>query len=290
MSTWTGNPSIVCREVHTTHRETHNTLISNPVFNATVAVQYSQLEDAIRELLGGPQLWPKPTTNLNNVVCVEVKFNNDQGRYTTDSNGETIDYTLYGLLDLTYMPRKGRYLIDLNGQDVYWDDEVEPRLESRPMEKSGLIWGDITDPDLVPQIRLDLQADEVPSRYEAGETLVHTIEGFDLDYSDLSGLLATLHNALYVSPITGLLYGAGTLMLKHFQEIKHYNYKSYQSGNVSTTLKLIYEYKEVGWNKFWRNDTTGNTTGYYYIRQNAPPYNRVDPFPEVSHIKYLGYV
>lgn len=290
MSRWTGDPSIVCREVHTTHRESHSTLAGNPTFTATVAVPYSQLADAVSDLLGGPQLWPKPTTILQNVVCVEVKPNNDQGRYTTDSNGETIDYSLFALLDLIYMPRKGRYLIDSNGQDVYWDDEVEPRLESRPYAKDLLIWGDSVDPNLTPQVRIDLHSDEVPSKYEAGETLVHTIEGFDIDYSDLSGLLATVHDALYVSPITGLLYGAEALMLKHFQTIKHYNYKSYQSGNVSTTLKLIYEYKEIGWNKFYRNDVIGGVTGYYFIRQNTSPYNRVDPFPVVSHDKYLGYV
>lgn len=289
MSRWTGDPSIVCREVHATHRESHNTLTGNPTFTATVAVLYSQLSDAVSDLLGGPQTWPKPTTILQDVVCVEVKPNNDQGRYTTDSNGETIDYSLFALLDLLYMPRMGVYLTDTNGQDVYWDDTQEPRLESRPLNHTLLIWGDASSPTATPFPRIDLHSDEVPSKFEAGLTLVHTIEGFDIGFDDLKSLIGTVHNAIYLSPTDLVSYAANTLLLKHYIEIEHFNFISYRTGGTSFTLKLIYEYREVGWNKIWRNNPLGANTGYYYIRQNAPPYARVDPFPAVSHNKYLGY-
>lgn len=289
MTTWIGGGSITCREVHATHNEVHNTLTGNPSFSARIAVPYSQLEDAVAALLGTPETWPKATSILQDVVCVAAQADNDGGRYTTDSNGETINYDQYALLALTYMPRIGRYVTDDSGEDVFWNDEVSPRRESKPMNHLNLIWG-TTDPTGIPNEKIQLHSDEAPPKYESGVTLIHTIEGFDLDYSDLRTLIGTVAQAQYTSPVTGEIYAAETLLLNDYAAINHFNFKSYRTGTVSTTLKLFYEFKDVGWNRFWRNDLVNKTTGYYYIRQNVDPWDRVDPFPLADHDKYLNWV
>lgn len=279
-------PSVTAREVHATHNENHSAISGNPTYNAKIAILYTDLATAVSELLGGPQIWPKPTTSISFPVCVHVNVDNDTGRYTTDSNGETINYDKYALLNCVYMARIGTYREDSNGEDVFWMDEVEPRIETRPMNHEQLRWGNFNGVG-VPSELNTLAPDEAPPKYENGSTLIHTIEGWDIDYSDLDDLIHTVHNADYTSPIDGHVFEAGTLMLRNYSKITHYNFKSYRHGAYSNTLKLIYETK-LDWNVFWRIDLINHIEGYYPIHQASGPYPRVSPFPLVSHNKYLG--
>lgn len=288
MTTWISTPSIVCREVHATHNEQHSSISGNPTCNARIAVPYSQLEDAVAALLGGPEIWPKATSVIQNLVCVSARVDNDTGRYTTDSNGEIINYNVFALLDLTYMARAGIYVIDQNGEDVFWNDEISPRIEAKPLNHTLLIWGNQGGSGAITQ-KVDLHSDEAPSKYDNGISLVHTIEGFDIGHDDLIDLVNTVHNAEYISPMNGRIYPASTLLLRSFSELVHYNFKSYRAGVLSTTLKLNYEEKAVGWNRFYRNDIVNKVEGYYTIHQNTSPYNQVILSQEVSHLKYLGW-
>lgn len=280
-------PSVTAREVHATHNENHSAITGNPTYNAKLAILYTDIEIAVKELLGGPQVWPKPTTNIQDPVCVSVNVDNDTGRYTTDSNGEIIDYTKYALLNCVYMARIGTYLTDTNGEEVFWMDEVEPRIETRPMNHELLIWGNQSGSG-IPNEKITLAPDEAPPKYENGSTFVHTIEGWDIDYSDLNDLIGTVHNDVYNSPF-GFGFVTNTLLLRNYSKIIHYNFKSYRTGTFSMTLKLMYETK-VNWNKFWRIDLINHVEGYYPILQASAPYPTVEPCPIVSHLKYLGWV
>lgn len=287
MTTWISSANIPCREVHASHVEAHSILGGNPTFNAKIAVEYTDLAAAISALLGEPEEWPKPTTNFD-PTCVSVQMNNDTARYTTDSNNEIINYTYFALLDVSYMVRVGSYLVDINGQDVFWNDEMEPMVESRPMNNKLLIWGNITD--TVPNDKIQLHPDEVPQRYDDGATLIHTIEGFELDFTDLDDLKGTCHNDIYLSPFINQAFIAGSLLLDSYTVTNHYNFKSYRTGAISTTLKLYYKYRQIGWNRFWRNGLVNDPEGYYYLRKNEDPWPRFDPFPLVDHGKYLDWI
>lgn len=280
--------SIICREVHSSHTESHSAIAGNPTFNAKVAVLYTQLQDVVSVLLGKPENWPKGTSIIQDPVCVSCQVNNDTGRYTTDADGQIIDYSQYALLDLVYMARAGVYVVDNSGEDVFWNDEEEPRVESRPMNYKLLVWGN-TD-TTVPTPKIQLLSDEAPSIYENGANLVHTIEGFDISFDDLEALIGTVHNVDYLSPVNGKNYVAGTLLLDAYQVINHYNFKSYRHGAISVTLKLFYKFKGISWSKFWRNGLDAATTGYHYMRHNKDPWPLFDPFPLASHIKYLGWI
>lgn len=295
LPSWMTSPpaNIPCREVHASHVESHSAIAGNPTFNAKIAVLYSSLQDAISVLVGRPEIWPKNTSIIQDITCVSAQVNNDTGRYTTDADQQIIDYSLYALLDLVYMARAGVYLVDENSQDVFWNDENEPRVESRPMNHKLLIWGDTTNPATVPQSKIQLHSDEAPPYYDNGTNLIHTIEGFNINYDDLDALIGTVHNATYISPVTAgsniKIYPANTLLLDTYSVFNHYNFKSYRDGAISTTLKLFYKFKSIGWNKFWRNGLTPATTGYHYMRHNRDPWDIFDPFPLVSHLKYLGW-
>lgn len=288
MTTWiSGGP--VAREVHSTHTEQHGTIGGNPTFNATIAVAWSELEEAVSLLLGGPEIWPKATSIIETPVCVSVRVNNDRGRYTTDSNGEVINYNIYALLDLTYMARGGGYVTGKDGQDLFWNDEVGPRIESRPMNHNLLIWGNQGGSGL-PSQKVQLTPDEVPSKYENGTSLTHTIEGWNDYTDDLTDLISTTNQDPYSSPLTGVVYNEGTLLLRDYAEIPAYNFISYRTGVIGTNLKLFYEFKKEGWQVFWRNDLVGKTTGYYAIHQADDPYNQVLPFPMADHTRYLDWI
>lgn len=289
LPSWMISPplNIPCREVHASYSESHSIISGNPTFVAKIAVLNSQLKDAVSILLGKPEEWPKNTTDFD-VTCVSAQVNSDTGRYTTDADGEMINYNQYVLLDLVYMARVGNYLEDKNNQDVFWNDEEEPRVESNVMNHRLLIWGNTTD--TVPNDKIQLHADEAPSIYKNGTNLIHTIEGFELDFTDLDDLIGTCNDDIYLSPTINKAFIVGSMLLDDYKILNGYNFKSYRSGAMSTTLKLYYKYKQIGWNKFWRHGLENVPEGYYYIRRNFDPWPRFDPFPLADHSKYLEWI
>ncbi len=278
--------SIPVKEVKGSHKESHNAINSNPSYHARLEVPWASRNDAISALLGTPESWPK-TPLMSNVVCVSAELVNDNGGYSYDD--EIIIYSQYALIDCVYMPRIGAYVVDANGEDVYWLDEDSPRIESKPMNHQNLIWGDTTEAG-VPNDKIQLSPEEAPPRYEPGDSLVHTIEGWTIDYDDIDTLIGTVHSEPYFSPVTGKTYAADTLMLRNYGATRGFSFRSYRDGQPTVTLKLYYEFKGTGWNRFWRIDLKNKTEDYYYIRQNVDPYNRVDPFPAADHTKYLGWI
>lgn len=287
---WITSASIPCREIEQTHKESHSTVSTNPVYRVTLEVDFDNVKAAIQALLGLPEEWPKDTM-FEDVVAVSAEGQTNGGQYATDSDGEVLSYDKY-LIDVTYIQRSGVYLEDSNGSDVYWNDEHSPRIESRPMNHTLLKWGTTTPSGSgsVPTESTPLDSTEAPSRYIGGETLEHTIEGWSIDYTDLDDLIGTVHDAAYTSPVSGVTYAADTLLLRSFTSVRGWSFISYRSLVPTTTLKLIYEFKDVGWNRFWRINlrTTPASEDYYYILANQQTFKRIDPFPSVSHLKYLS--
>lgn len=290
-SIWTpSDPSLDIQEIHSFRNEDDGTLSGNPQYSTRLEVPYQQLSALKTALLGEPEGWPHLSSIIQDVVCVQCKIKDDVSSYTTDSTGSLIHYDGNVFVDVVYMPRVGRYVVDANGEDVYWNDETAPRIESRPIPHKTLIWGTTTSPTSIPNDKIPLHSDEAPSIYENAQSLIHTIESWDIDFSDLKSLVGTVHNASYVSPVSGDVYAAGTLLLKNYANSQGYYFTSYRHGASSAQLKLFYEFRGVGWQRFWRNDIINNTQGYYYILRNANPWDAMEPFPQTSHNKYLGWV
>lgn len=290
-SIWTPtDPSLDIQEIHSFRNEDDGTLSGNPQYTTRLKIPYQQLSALKTALLGVPEGWPHISSIIQDVICVQVKAVNDGSSYTTDSTGSLIHYDGSIFVDVVYMPRVGRYLVDFNGNDVYWNDIGAPRIESRPMNHRNLIWGTTSSPTSIPIDKIQLHSDEAPSIYESGNSLTHIIESWDIDYSDLKSLIGTVHDDVYISPVTGEVHAPGTLLLRNYSEQQGYYFTSYRHGASSIMLTLYYEFKGVGWNRFWRNDIFNNTEGYYYILRNVNPWDPVEPFPEISHNKYLGWI
>lgn len=311
--TWNGvNYSIPCREVHLPHTQEHNALNGAPVFKTRLEIPSSVVNIAISRLLGKPERWPH-ITPFHNVVCVSATLTGDAGRYVTDGDGQLLYYANNYLVDVVYTARPGQYVLDYNGQEVYWEDSTEPRLESLPMSSKGLIWGKAAD-ETVPIKHIELLPDEVPSKFEPGVTLIHSIEGWHMPSTDIGLYVGTTNLDPYYSYNLDKVFPAKTLMLRNYNELQAYSFRSYRypeipspgisddpthtgtadgrprdpSGRPTSILRLFYEYRPNTWEKFWRNDVDGDSTGYYYIKRNASPYSTVKPFPGYPHDIFLG--
>lgn len=293
MARWIADNSVVCREVHNTRKEVHNSISGSPVFNVRLEIPTNQLSTAITKLLGNPESWPH-TTIFQNVKCIAAEVIPNPGRYSTDADAQIINPVNRTLVDLTYAPRHGVYLEDYTGDDVYWDDVLEPRIESKPIYHKSVIWG-TTDPAGIPVEgqRNILHPDEAPQKYEPGEQLTHIIEGWTLaralDVQLLTSHIGTCNDRAYTSIPLGRTFDVGTLLLRNVITTKAMTFKSYRSGGgtASFILKIIYEYKAVGWERFYRIDPISNSSDYYYIRYNTAPWNRFQAFPIVTHDNWL---
>lgn len=300
MARWISDGSIVCKEVSPSHGETHNNISGNPLFRARLKVLWNEAQLAKSKLCGEPEDWPHQTI-FQNVKCVSCEITPDGGAYTVDSDGEILAYQ-YAFLDVTYAPRPGVYLEDYNNQDVYWYDELDPRVETKPMNHQVLIWGG-DDPAQVPQNKIPLHPDEAPTRYFTGQTLRHTIEGWCIETDDLADYIGTVNADEYYSPVLLRTFPAETLLLRSLAITREISFRSYRqptsgpppvppsfdpSGLFTNKLLMTYEYKKEGWNRFYRNDPDTNTSGYYYIRYDTSPYDTIEPAPVVNHDKWLS--
>lgn len=311
---WTdtsGNHSIICDEIHVSHVDTYNALSGNPQYKVRLAVNWDQRELAIKRLLGQPETWPLPTI-FGNVVAVEAQVINDEGKYFTDADGQTIEYDEKAFLDITYIPRQGIYrklttndpaVSNPINQPVYIMDEEEPRIEALPINPNLFIWGNTAGTVPTDKTKV-LTGQEAPSKFDVGQTLVHTIEGWCGKF-DIEDYVATVHSQAYTSPITNKTYAAGTLMLRNYAIPRSFSFRSFRQEldpipttsfydpafTATANLKLIYEYRSLGWERFFRNDLAGQAPGYYYIHWRETPYGKYVPFPAVNHnIFFVGTV
>lgn len=317
---WTdvdSNPhSIAAREVHTSHNESYNNLSGNPQFNVVLAVPWNDRYLAIQQLLGRPCIWPYDTPfNLADlsdlqkvVVASSVQIINDTSRYTTDMDGEVINYAENALLQITYMPRMGMYAeitVKSDGttplgagknQDIFLSEIEVPRFEFIPQSPKLFAWGGTTT--TLPSLPLvPLSPNETPSKNNSEVTLVRTIEGW-CGIFDIQPFVNTTHSQSYTSSIVRKTYAANTLMLRSYNLERGYYHRSYRElgsnpgtvneffdfGNLPCfKLTLNYEYKASGWQRFFRADAESGQTGLYYIRYNQDPHDIYTPFGPKHH-------
>lgn len=286
MSLWIADGSIGLVEVEGTKREVFNSVSGVPNYTVQVACPFASRKDALKKLLGNPEKWPHDTI-FPYVYCIAADVVSD-GEYTTDAD-EQILHSTNSILQLTYAPRNGVYISeDYFNKPVYWLDEIEPRYESRPVPHRNFFWGN-TDTSIPTEKMPLLDGDEAPQKSEAGVSLVHTIEGWQ-EYAYYDLMLAscgTTNSAAYTSPILGKTFAAGTLLLRNATIVPSYTHVSYKLGVKTYTVKLFYEWKANGWQKFWRN--YGPSPDYYYIRHNTSPYAVYNPFPMQSHSTWMTY-
>lgn len=300
-------------EVQGFHKQIHNAISGSPIFSTRLIIPWGEVPLALSRLLGVPERWPHPTT-FNNMRCISAEIFADGGAYTTDGDRQIMYPSDNAFVDVTYTQRNGIYVTDYNGQNVYWEDTLEPRLESIPMNAKDLIWGKLED-ETVPTDKIPLHPDEAPSKYEPGATLIHLIEGWGFPTDDIGFYLGTTNDEAYYSYNLNRLFPAKTLMLRNWNEIQQMSFRSWRtpmvpppsppnnddpttgvsddgapkdrSGWPTSTLRLIYEYKKEGWEKFWRNDVKDNVSGWYYIKRNGDPWSTVKPYLPFGHNPFL---
>lgn len=303
MTKWISDGSIIVKEAQNTRSEQHNSISGMPMFNVRLEIPTAQLKPALARLLGIPEAWPHDTI-LQNVKAVSANIVVHTGESTTDGDGVICLYSDPTLVDMTYSLRTGMYVIDDGGNDVYWEDTIEPSAEYRPENHLNFIWGNTTN--TVPNDKdRTLSPDGVPSKFEPAETLTHTVEGWPFVTEGLELFIGTVNFDFYQSPILDRTFNSGTLLLKSIQISKGISFISYRepfgspvfplremSGKMTPTLKFIYQYKKNGWDRFWRadSDTANYPSGYYYIRHRDPPHAKYDPFPPADHSKWLNRV
>lgn len=304
MAKWISDGSVICKEVQGTRAETHNSVTGVPSFRVRLEVPRAQYKTALAKILGIPEQWPYTDTVFSNVRAISGELVPDAGAYTTDGDSQLTIPTNPCLVDFTYAPRTGKYIIDDSGEDAYWEDILEPRNETIPLNHLNFIWGNTTD--TVPNDKKrTLSADGCPAKFEPGDTLTHIIEGWVRDTSGLELFVGTCSQDNYTSPVLNRTFQGGTLLLKNVQITKTISFRSYRepfgspvfpliefSGKATPYLKFVYEYRPKGWQKFYRTDPNKALypPGYYYIRHHDPPYDKFEPFPNADHSPWMGYL
>lgn len=309
--------SIILREVHGTRIEAFTNVSGNPVYKVRLECPVSQYYYARACLLGGPEYWPFWISG-NDIIkvptCVSVEVSTDSTRASTDADGQVLNYANKMLLDVTYVPRVGSYIEDFNSQHVYWEDKLEHVNETRPFSNLAFVWGLTTTTAPTEGQAKPLTHQEVPVLFQPGYTLTHTIEGWcrdipetlrnEADTEDIE-VIGTVNKEAYESLNLRKTFPAKTLMLRNIIAETAFSFRSYWypgssstlpnydlSGYPTTTLRLIYQYKKEGWQRFYRVPVGDGALpeGYYYIRRNDkvagyPPYV---PFPVADHNTFLG--
>lgn len=299
MTKWISDGSVALREVHGSRSEQHTSVGSNPIFNVTLECPASSLVLAKQKLLGVPATWPI-TCGLDRVKCIAINVMTDSGKaVAADSDLQIINYTGKVLLQCTYMPRVGRYLSHTTLTSTsYVEDSIEPRYESRRMTDSQLIWGGVSKTYIPPASeQVPVVGEEVPMKPIPGFTLTHLIEACPFAAISLIPLLGTTNNAAYTSAQFGV-FDEKTLMLRAMQIVEGYSFVSYRAYNpISEPLaerptmqvRAIYEWKEQGWNRFWRTYGEQQGGGYYYVRYAYDPFDLATPVEPADHSPLLDY-
>jgi hypothetical protein len=297
MAKWIADGSISLREIPGTRIESHSTVTGMPIYNVRLEVPVGQLKNAISKLLGNPEIWPHTDTVITNIRAIAANLVQESGRYSTDGDGQLALLTVNPhLIDVTYTARPGLYTT-LVGVAAYIDDVMGPRIESIPLDHRQIVWGGTANNVIIPiSQQLLISPDVTPSTYIPGEQLEHTIEGWTFTTTTMSSLIGTVNNAAYTSvPLYNRTFPIGTLLLRNIQITKGMSFNSYKlapypwPGITTLQVKMIYEYKAQGWDKFYRLGTVSgvNVTGYYYMRHKSQPYDLVVPFPLADHTPYL---
>lgn len=299
MTKWISDNSVLCREIPGTRSESYNAISGSPVYNVRLEIPNGQWELARSRLLGTPEAWPHESL-IKNVKAISANLVSDSGKYSTDSERQILNPDNPHLIDMMYAPRQGVYVELFVGIDVYVEDILEPRNETHPLNCSNFIWGNTTD--TVPNDTMrTLAPAETPVRYEPGDTLTHTIEGWAYNTTGLEAFVGTCNNAPYISASLNRTFATGTLLLKNIQITKQLVFISYRqpfavvlplidfSGLPAPIIKFIYEYKEIGWQRLYRADpdSTLYPEGYYYIRHAKAPYDKFSRFALADHSDWL---
>jgi len=262
--------------------------------------------------LGKPQPWPHPTVfdkAISDATAVSIQLINDKGDALTDSSKQKFEYKHFAIFDVVYMARKGLYFLNNNDEEIYVEDEIQHRVETQPMNHLLLKWGKnsssavtLTEGAAAPSLTFN----EAPVKFGIGETIVKTIEGWCCDLSNVA-VEGTVNDSALHSFILDRDFPALTLKLRSITATPLFSFRSYRdenpsgppptptpplpkryerSGRTTLTLRLQYEYREDGWERFWRNTPKAAEAGYYHMIDSEPPYANVIPFPAVDHKAY----
>lgn len=229
------------------------------------------------------------------------------------------------------MQRPGNYIYWTGGsvstvnEWLYIYDELSHRNEAFPVDHTKLVWGLTTDvPPPSTPTPPQLTQHETPVEYLPGYTFTRTIEGWSMDVPKTEDLPGQPGSGI-AGPLTGTTnqhdfrslnlkrkFKAGTMLFRTMMVSTGISFRSYRfpvpippgetespvlppkydlSGLPTLTLKLVYEFREEGWDKFRRVNLDAKSVGWYYIRWNRDNYaDKYDPFPKTDHRIFLGEV
>lgn len=281
--------------MHGARVEEYHSITGNPTFRTRLECLWNERHTVVRDLLGLPAFWPE-TSLFQNVVCVAARVVGDNSIHAQHIDNEVIIYTEKALIDVTYIARPGKYVIDWYQQPVYWYDEIKPRLETLPRDHRMFVWGLTTDVTPTDAQVSPMTSSEVPVDFIPGETFIRNIEGF-AQTMDLSTYIGTVTNAEHSSYQLGRKFPAGTLLCRNIEITPGYSFRSFRSftgsppgptgfdpsGRNTYQLKVIYEFRKEGWEKWRRFDYGAGVLDWYYVRYNKATYPKATPFPLTDH-------
>lgn len=288
-------PDYNLSEIHGTRQENFDSVTTPPNASVQLLVKYDERYEAMRSLLA--RAMPYPFSDEISEVgyqlyCTSANIANVPSGYKS-SDGQTIDYKNYAIINAVYQARTGFYKSPgSTSNNEYVDEVFDPRMEALPVNNNYYKWsgssgddgsgsggsggGGSNDP---------LAPEESPTRFEPGVTLIKTIVGIEIFAPATYALQGTVNSSPYASNITGHNYATGTLLLRTLNANRSFSHVSYFTGTPTWTVTLRYEYKVQTWNKFWRGGVQPPSYQNILLRSDD---SIVYPFPLANHTAYLN--
>jgi hypothetical protein len=160
-------------------------------------------------------------------------------------DGQAIDYT-----DVNVAVNYGIQFQSNDGQ--FYSEQLEPTVEFIPLDYKTFTWQAIDeDGDLTDAPGKALKESEAPGRQLRSMSLVRTFYRVEEPLNSvLLSASGYINSESYTSGTLGLTFPAGTLLY-----IPPTIDRSIQAdGSMTMTVTCRFNYKEVGWNWYWRAD------------------------------------
>jgi len=286
-------PDYNLSEIHGTRQENFDSITTPPNASVQLLVKYDERYEAMCSLLA--RAMPYPFSDEISEVgyqlyCTSANIANVPSGYKS-SDGQTIDYKNYAIINATYQARTGFYKSPgSTSNNEYVDETFDPRMEALPVNNNYYKWSGAVDEGSgsggsgSTGSNDPLAPEESPTRFEPGVTLIKTIVGLEIFAPATYALQGTVNSSPYASNITGHNYATGTLLLRTLNASRSFSHVSYFTGTPTWTVILRYEYKVQTWNKFWRGGVQPPSYQNILLRSDD---SIVYPFPLRSHSVYL---
>lgn len=255
--------TVACAEVFGTARE--NWTMTGRTAQVTLRCTWANRYLLMADILGNYRPWPYSAGLYPSGASFIA------GRESYTGNGQGMDYEDANIQFSYGIPGSK----DIPDPTTLASESLEPTVEFLTQDPRNYKWETAS---ANPNVSQKLKEGEEPGKLHRGLRLVRTLYNLTAINSNILTLPGKVNSTSYVSALLGLTFPADTLLFIPPQISRTYT----TAGASAWTVQLGWEYKENGWNKYWRQETQA----WDYIKVVATD-TRYYSYPQASQSPWL---